>query len=218
MRESRRNWMRFPVSQVSLAFWLLILACAVCAQDERSSQPVNPLAGQALVDALRMGGFIIYFRHTATDFGQSDENMTSFEDCANQRNLTDQGRDEARRIGAAISQLKIPLGPILASPFCRTLETATLAFGRAEKTLDLKGGPATTDPQRYAGLRKLLAKTPPAGKNTILVGHGNPFRSVAGAPHLTQGEAAVVQARGDEAFEIRARIPLDGWDELLRMK
>src|SRR5205085_8745599 len=79
-----------------------------------------PLQGHALGDALRRGGYVLYFRHTSTDFGQSDETMTSFEDCNAQRNLTDKGRDEARAIGAAIQRDRIPVGDVLASPYCRT--------------------------------------------------------------------------------------------------
>ena len=48
---------------------------------------------------LREGGYVLYLRHTSTDFSQNDSRMTSFDDCASQRNLTDQGRDEAPAIG-----------------------------------------------------------------------------------------------------------------------
>ena len=93
--------------------------------------PRSRLPAPALLSALRAGGYILYFRHTATDFGQNDEQMTGFEDCANQRNLTDGGRADARAIGAAIRSLGIPIGEVLASPFCRTRETAELIFGRS---------------------------------------------------------------------------------------
>src|SRR3982750_3064178 len=111
--------------------YLAVFACFALLSlevraEEPSSEPVNGLRGPALVSGLRAGGFILYFRHASTDFGQSDESMTSFEDCAKQRNLTDKGRDEARAIGAAMRELKIPIGRVLASPFCRTVETATL--------------------------------------------------------------------------------------------
>jgi broad specificity phosphatase PhoE len=42
---------------------------------------------------------VLYIRHTSTDFGQNDAKMTGYEDCANQRNLTDKGRQEARAVG-----------------------------------------------------------------------------------------------------------------------
>jgi phosphohistidine phosphatase SixA len=168
------------------------------------------------VSALRAGGFVLYFRHTSTDFGQSDDSMTSFEDCSGQRNLTDKGRSEAHAIGAAIYELRIPVGRVLASPFCRTVETAMLAFGKAEKTLGLRGWPASSvDPDRYAALRGYLAAAPIAGTNTVLVGHGNPFRAVAGPPHLAEGEAAVIRPLGGESFEVAARIRVQDWAELV---
>jgi len=203
---------------------LYLAACVCCAllsfgvdAGEPSSEPVNELRGAALVSALRAGGFILYFRHASTDFGQSDESMTSFEDCAKQRNLTEKGRNEALAIGAAIRELKIPIGRVLASPFCRTVETATLAFGQAEKSMDLRGGPASSnDINRYAGLRRQLSTSPTAGTTTVLLGHGNPFRAVAGPPHLMEGEAAVIRPLGGERFEIAARIRADQWTDLIK--
>ena len=199
-----------------LSAWLALFAATVLAQ-EPSSQPVGGLSGAALVSALRAGGFVLYFRHTSTDFGQNDDGMTSFENCATQRNLTDKGRNEARAVGAAVRQLRIPVGRVLASPFCRTVDTAMLAFGKAEKTLALRGWPASsTDSDRYAPLRGLLAAKPVDPTNTILVGHGNPFRAVAGPPHLMEGEAAVLKPLGEERFEIVARIRVEEWTDLLK--
>ena len=70
---------------------------------ERSSYPLAGarLEGAALVRALREGGLVIYFRHTATDFSKNDRGMRDFDDCANQRPLSDQGRADARDDGPA---------------------------------------------------------------------------------------------------------------------
>src|SRR5262245_65452158 len=92
------------------------------------------LAPSAAIDALRKGGYVLYFRHAATDMSKNDAGMKSFDDCPTQRNLVDRGRDDARAIGAAIKTLGIPIGKVRASPYCRTVETAELAFGRAGKT------------------------------------------------------------------------------------
>ena len=125
------------------------------------------------MNALRRGGYVIYFRHTSTDFGQNDEGMTSYDDCTKQRNLTEQGRAEARAIGAAIAKLQIPIGDVLASPFCRTLETARLIFGRATTSPAVRGGPATTEnADRYADLRKLLSTPVSRGVNLAIEGQG----------------------------------------------
>jgi phosphohistidine phosphatase SixA len=169
------------------------------------------LAPQAAADALRRGGYVLYFRHAATDMSKNDAGMTSFDDCPTQRNLVDRGRDDARAIGAAIRALGIPIGKVRASPFCRTVETAELAFGRAEKTAEVRGGPVRADDAaRYAPLRKLLAERPAPGTNDVIVSHGNPFYAVAGAPYLAEGEAAVVQPTGD-GFRVVARIRVEDW-------
>ena len=180
----------------------------------RSSQPAKPLAGRALLFELRKGGYVIYFRHTTTDMSQDDSRSMSDDDCDNQRPLTDRGREEARQIGAAIRELKIPVGPVLASPRCRTAETAMLAFGRAERTHAVRGGPVHgDDPARYAALRKLLSSPPPPGTNLVISSHGNPFYAVAGEPYLAEGEAAVVRPLGSD-FEVVARMRHDAWRAL----
>jgi hypothetical protein len=203
-----------------LSSLLLLFAFAVAAaaaeEERNNSVPKNPLSGKELIAALKQGGYVIYFRHTSTDFGQNDESMTNFEDCATQRNLTDKGREEARKIGAAMRELQLPIGKVLASPFCRTHETATLAFERAEKSMDLRGGPfIANDNERYSPLRTQLGLAPGKGTNTMLVGHGNPFRSIAGPPHLSEGEGVVVTPRGEGKFEIVARVKLEDWAMLL---
>jgi Histidine phosphatase superfamily (branch 1) len=204
------------ILRICACIWLALCAIGVTAE-EPSSEPVHELGGATLISALRGGGFVLYFRHTSTDFGQNDDSMVSFDDCTKQRNLTDKGRDEARRIGAAVHGLRIPLGSVLASPFCRTVETAMLAFGKAEKSMDLRGwGASNTDPNRYAPLRKHLGAAPTPATNTVLVGHGNPFRAIAGPPHLMEGEAAVIRPLGGEKFEIVARIRVERWADLLK--
>ena len=168
-----------------------------------------------MLAALREGGLVIYFRHTSTDFGQNDEQMTGFEDCSHQRNLTDAGRAEARRIGADIAHLKIPVGEVMASPFCRTMETARLIFGRAEANSDVRGGPARPESlERYAALRNLLSTPVPRGTDLVIVSHGNPFAAVAGTPYLAEGEAAVMRPLGAQGFAIVARIRKDEWQAL----
>jgi hypothetical protein len=111
-----------------------------------------------------------------------------------------------------VKRLKIPIGEVLASPFCRTMETARLAFGKARATNDVRGGPLSADdPKRYEPLRLLLGTTPAAGTNTVLSSHGNPFRAVAGPPYLAEGEIAVVRPEGAEKFSVIARIRLTDW-------
>ena len=134
-------------------------------------------AGAQLLAALRAGGYVIYFRHADTDHSRQDQRPVSFDDCATQRQLSDKGRANSRAIGEAIRALDVPIGSVLASPLCRTVETAMLAFGSAEKSMATRDG--VRDPvgstKRFAALRRLLSTAPPAGKNTVIVAHGYPY-------------------------------------------
>ena len=196
-------------------FVLLVAASfgAFAAAPRVDAPATQTLSGPRLADALRQGGYILYFRHTATDFSQNDERMTGFEDCANQRNLTDAGRADARAIGAAIRSLGIPIGEVVASPFCRTRETAELIFGRYTVSTAVRGGPAQNDSGRYDELKVLLTRRVPGKVNLVIASHGNPFAAIVGTPYLAEGEVAVIEPR-DAGFSVVARIRKDEWTAL----
>ena len=181
----------------------------------RSSEAVHTLAPALLVAELKRGGYLIYFRHTATDFAQNDASSKSFDDCAHQRNLTAAGRAQARAIGAAIRSLDFKIAKVVASPLCRTMETARLAFGKAEPVAAMRGAAVpVADPARYAGLKQLFGTPHPRGANLVVVSHGNPFYGVAGPPYLAEGEAAVIRGLGTDEFEVLARIRVGDWQAL----
>jgi hypothetical protein len=164
---------------------------------------------------LRAGGYVMYMRHTSTDFSQNDSRMKSFEDCGNQRNLTDKGRAEARAVAEQVKRLRIPIGEVLASPFCRTMETARLAFGKAKPMVEIRGGPLRgDDPKRYDPLRKLLSEPVPKGENRVIASHGNPYNAIFGAPFLAEGEVSVIRPEGAGKFSVIGRIRLDEWQFL----
>lgn len=77
-------------------------------------------------DALRAGG-IVLLRH-ATAPGVGDPPGFRLDDCATQRNLDAVGRREAQRIGEAFRSHGVAIGDVVTSRWCRTRETATLAF------------------------------------------------------------------------------------------
>ena len=158
---------------------------------------------------------LLYLRHTSTDFSRDDVKSRSDDDCDNQRPLTDRGRDEARQIGSDMRKLGIPINEVLASPRCRTVEVARLAFGNFEIAPEARGGGYNAIPvERYSGLRALFDKGPGnKSKNTVIVSHGNPFYATAGAPYLAEGEAAIIKPLGKD-FEVIARVRWDGWSAL----
>lgn len=174
------------------------------------------LEGRALTDALKKGGYTLFFRHTATDQTKADQDKPVVADCTTQRNLSREGRIEARAIGQTFDNLQIPVGQVLASPYCRAIETARLGFARAEASdalIEQKPQNDVTAKIAEAGLRPLLAATPIAGTNTVLVSHGFNLRSISGFA-LAEGEAAVYLPDGKGGFNLVARVLAAKWSSL----
>jgi phosphohistidine phosphatase SixA len=199
-----------------LALWAGALSLALLAPAALAQSATTPaLGGAALLAALRGGGHVLYFRHADTDHSQNDQRMTSVEDCATQRNLSERGREHARALGEAIHALGIPIGTVLASPLCRTVETAMLAFGAAQKAPAVReGGPLPPGrPGRFPALRVLLSTPVAPGANTVVVGHAYPYYTLVGGQYLNEGEADVLRPRGAD-FEVLSRVDLAQWRAL----
>ena len=81
---------------------------------------------------LRHGGNVLLIRHASTLPGLGDPPGFKLDDCSTQRNLSEAGREEARRIGERLKRERIPIAQVYTSPWCRCRDTAMLAFGRAE--------------------------------------------------------------------------------------
>ena len=163
--------------------------------------PPAPAADEALWTVLKGGG------HGATDMEQRDQAGAPMEDCARQRNLSDDGRDDSRLIGEAFRSRGIPVGRVLSSGYCRCRETAQLAFGRVELWLALQQSlnDREVQAQRAAEIRALAGEVP-AGGNLILVSHQYPIRVLTGI-QIGEGEFLVLTPRGGGVFDIAGRIP-----------
>lgn len=196
-------------------------ALATALPAETASVPAEAplLEGPALVDLLKRGGHVIFFRHAATDSSQTDTDTQNLANCQAQRNLTEQGRSDARAIGQAVQALGIPVGPVLASPYCRTLETARLAFAPVEPSRDLLPTIASADAaDREAlvtGLRRLLGTPSTPGVNTILVSHASSLQDATGIA-IAEGEAAVFAPGGANEFRLVARVLPTTWPTLVQ--
>lgn len=179
--------------------------------------PAAQLEGRVLLEALRGGGYSLLFRHAASDRGQTDSDRQNLDNCATQRNLSDAGREQSVRIGEEIRRLGIPIGAVLASPYCRTLETARLAFGDATPTWDLVSDlsdPTPGAPARLAeALHSLLAQLPEPGTNTVLVTHVTNISDALGT-EIEEGDALVVVADGVGGLTIVAQVGVDTWSAL----
>jgi phosphohistidine phosphatase SixA len=182
------------------------------ADDRGDRGPRPPVA------RLRRGGYVVALRHAATDLTATD--MTGdLRDCSRQRNLNAEGRRQARAIGRAFRRLEIPVGRVLASPFCRTRDTARLAFGRARPSRALLSADFFADAgaeRQRAGLRRLLATPPGRGSNTVLVSHEAAIDAATGVT-VDEGEAVIVApGSGRRGFRIVTTVEADAWNRAER--
>lgn len=85
-----------------------------------------------LWDRLCAGGLVLLMRHATTEPGLGDPGGFKLDQCSTQRNLSEAGREEARRVGARFKAERVPIAKVFTSPWCRCRETARLAFARGE--------------------------------------------------------------------------------------
>jgi phosphohistidine phosphatase SixA len=168
------------------------------------------LAGEALVEALRGGGYNIYFRHAATDWSQNDRVEEAGET----------GRATARRVGDAIRALKIPVGKVLSSEYCRAAETARLMdLGLVETTRDIMNLRAMEHVGGREAVirraRRILSGPPSPGTNVVIVGHGNLMRAATNA-YAGEGGSGIYAPRpgSNEGFELVAELSAGDWTRL----
>jgi len=176
--------------------------------------PSGEAADSPLGDQLRRGGVVLVIRHAATDFSKPDRDPVDLKDCRTQRNLSAEGRRDARRIGQGARRLQLRIGAVLSSPFCRTRETARLAFGRATVSSALLNT-ITADhdavwQRQIRAARRLLGAKPAAGRVTVLVTHGSVVGDATGHT-LEEGETLVFRPFGGGRFRLVGRILPRDW-------
>lgn len=179
-----------------LATLLLLLAASPAYADD------------ALWARLKQGGHYLVLRH-ATAPGTFDPPGYRIDDCSTQRNLSDDGRAEARRLGAELRKQNVPIGRVLSSRWCRCLETARLAFGRAEPWPALDSLRRGEEDARTREMRAFVS-APLSGSNIVLVTHQFNIRAVTGLPSIESGETIVLAPLGDAGFRVAGRLAPPG--------
>jgi phosphohistidine phosphatase SixA len=183
------------------------------------SSPAQPLHGDALVKALRQGGYVIVMRHTSSPREAPTKQIAKADNVKGERQLDETGRVTAIAMGQSIRELKIPIGEVLTSPTYRALETVRYAqLGNPQPYPELgdngqsmQGG---TEAQA-AWLRNKVTQFP-KGTNTIMVTH---FPNLRGAfPQFANavedGEALVFGPDGKGGATLVGRIKIEEWPTL----
>ena len=185
---------------VRFGLWGLIVLFACPA--------THALAADDVWALLRKPGHAVLLRHSNAPGSQTESNDMNFKDCSIQRNLDADGKAQAARIGDAFRKHGIAKLQLIASQYCRAIETAKLT----------KLGPVSENPvlnlvyvadlvAKNAALKKsveLIRKIPPK-QLTMLVTHVGNIQAIA-STSLESGEMVVVHLDKSGAVVVDGKI------------
>jgi phosphohistidine phosphatase SixA len=156
----------------------------------RAQQP------EAMAALLRSGGCVVLIRHAQTVAGVGDPPDFRMDLCSTQRNLSEEGRAQSRRMGEWFKSRGLQPRAVQSSAWCRCKDTADLAFGRhiVWPALNSFFGGRNSEPAQTAALRAAL-KGVPAGKFEVWVTHQVNITALTGES-TAMGEALVLDAAG----------------------
>jgi len=170
------------------------------------ARPLAAFAAEPVADALRTGGVVLAMRHALAP-GTFDPPQFKLGDCSTQRNLSDAGREQARRTGAWFKARALVPARVRSSPWCRCVDTATLAFGNADAWPALgspRGSADAENAAHLAELRRALAAVAP-GRFEVWVTHQFVISDLV-ASGTDSGEGLVLRAGAGGAPTVLARL------------
>jgi phosphohistidine phosphatase SixA len=182
------------------------------------------LAQSAMRDVLedmKKGGYVVLIRHGRTDESADtkDASPLDLSNCSGQLMLNEVGKRQAQAIGEAFKKAEVPVGKVVASAYCRAMETGRLAFGKAEGSdallleafVPAVGTPASPPwPQRVEMMKQMIAAAPPVGTNTVLITHFPNVKAALGI-QIGFGDAAILKPDGNGGAVVVARITAKEW-------
>ena len=89
--------------------------------------PIKADLNKNLMNQLLDGNKLIFIRHAYAP-GSGDPDNFNLNDCSTQRNLNEEGRKQAQKIGKFFTNNDIKIEKVFSSEWCRCKETAEIAF------------------------------------------------------------------------------------------
>lgn len=193
MKCARRGWTR------QVIFAAIGMALGVVTAVARAQADAE-LAWQALRQ-----GAVLLVRH-ANAPGVGDPADFRLGDCRTQRNLDQTGRRQARRLGEQFVSRQIPVGAVLASQWCRTRETAELAFPnrvREDASFNSFFGDSSSEPTQTAAALNTLNRWKGPGALVVVTHQVNITALTGVVPSSSEG--VVVRSKAD-GIEVVGRL------------
>jgi broad specificity phosphatase PhoE len=134
------------------------------------------------------------------------------------RQLAEAGRAAARGAGEAVRALGIPVGQVVSSEYCRTVETARLlGLGPVKTTRDLFNLAAASwlggEEAVVERGRRVMRERPAPGTNTVLVAHGYLLQAAARVT-LPAAGAAILLPMDQGEPKVIVVLTAEDWTEL----
>ena len=135
--------------------------------------PTSTFSNDELISKLQSGGNIVFIRHAIAP-GSGDPENFDLNDCSTQRNLSEHGINQSKKIGEFFRKNNIPIDKVLSSEWCRCKETSSLAFQNFETKnflnsfFSLKF--SNNKDTQISELKKYISKWD-SDKNLVLVTH-----------------------------------------------
>ena len=154
-------------------------------------------------------GGVVLMRHAIAP-GGGDPADFRLGDCRTQRNLSNEGRAQARRIGQQIRVSGVDITGVLSSPWCRSRDTARLLGVGDVRTRGYLGSTFTAPPRiaavRESRTRQLIEAHRGREGILIVVGHYANIMDLTGLA-TGSGEGIAVRVNGDGELDVIGRLP-----------
>jgi phosphohistidine phosphatase SixA len=147
-----------------------------------------------MIVALKSGGHVLLLRHAQTVPGVGDPPNFKLTDCTTQRNLSEEGRNQSKRIGESLRAQGVAFARTMSSQWCRCKDTASLMSSKVEdfpalnSFFDNRGD----EPKQSAAVKR-KTKAMPANESWLMVTHQVNISALTGiSPAM--GEGVVVRS------------------------
>lgn len=196
------------------SFLLIILIISISSFSYKAAAETTNTS--VLLEQLKQGGLVVFIRHAATVKAQIDARPIELNDCAKQRNLSEQGIQDSKLIGKMLKHHAIAVSEVISSPFCRCKDTASNAFDSFNVDHNLFfsiGLPVLERTVKTEALIAYLSNAPAEG-NRVLVSHTTNLKEAANIWPKTEGGLYIFRPLGNSKFEYLGKILPSDWGSL----
>ncbi len=189
--------------------WVFLLAFSLFFSVAPNSAQANNLSIWEKLEGSSPNGYVLLLRHSIAP-GSGDPENFKLGDCSTQRNLSQQGREQAKRIGEWIKQTEIEIFRIESSRWCRARDTAELmGLGKVRLNRSLDSLFGKSNIARHPNTLKIKEQIINHRKKPgllILVGHFVNIAAITGVG-VNSGTGVLVRANSRGKIRVVGSTP-----------